>query len=126
MYGFHWQLYANLRKKSLVKLRTLFHTHRCITKFNSSEIITIPVYLGEISPLNSLILPPPPKQCWICYLQEVLRFCTTLKTGTGEWGGGGVGLKSTRNLKWKNENIEVDTHFNKLSQMLLSPLVQLE
>ena len=42
--------------------------------------------------------------------------------GKGEGGGGGVS-QSTPDLKGNNENIEIGTHFNQLSQPLLSPIV---
>ena len=58
--------------------------------------------------------PLPPKQCWICYLQDLLCSCTILKTGRGG------GSQSTQELKWNNGNIEIGTHFSQLSQLLLS------
>ncbi len=55
--------------------------------------------------LIPLILPPsPPKHCWICYLQDLPRLCTTLKGGKG---GRGSGSQAAADLRWKNRNVKL-------------------
>ena len=54
--------------------------------------------------------------------QEFASFLYNIEKGGG---GGGVGSQSKPDLKWNKWNVAISTWFSQLSQLLLSPIVEL-